>query len=359
MITALLLATLNAAGLACSAESELARAASAYRNTRPKSYRQYIEVQVPGAPKHEEQLDFGFDHENVVMSMPSLYTIELRRNRFRIAEEGRHDAYVSAPAGDDLQGSLDTAFGGAGSPVIPPTVLLRRARTADERKQAFRLKVMGKLGRATCNDGEVTLAADNGTVRFRVEKHGLIREIHARITTAPGQPDIEANLKLVPGEGDRPVFTARGRAVSNVAQLTESERIEVMPDIALRTLDGTEVRLRGTDGRTTVVEFWATWCVPCRATLPRLAEFARSRRDVRVLLVNLSEDAGRIRSYLAAARIDLPTLIDASGSLHQNFGGGLPLTVVISADGRVLKRHAGFDPDIAVWLRGNTSEREP
>lgn len=114
---------------------------------------------------------------------------------------------------------------------------------------------------------------------------------------------------------------------------------------------GNDVRLRDTDGRTLIVEFWATWCAPCRSTLPRIAEFARSRRDVRVVLVNLSEDADLIRSYLAAARIDLPTLIDTSGSLHKTFGGGLPLTVVVSADGRVLKRHAGFDPDIAAWLR--------
>jgi thiol-disulfide isomerase/thioredoxin len=351
MTTALLLATLNAAGLACSAEIELARAASAYRNTRPTTYTQHIAVQVRGAPKHEETLDFCFAKDGAVISMPSLYAIELRRNRLRIVQEGRSDAYVSAPAGDDLQGSLDAAFGGAGSPVIPPTVLLRRASTADERMQAFRLKVMGKLGRPTCNDGEVTLAADNGTVQFRVEKDGLIREIHARIATARGQPDIEASIQLIPRDGNRLAFAARGRAVSNVAQLTQSERVDVMPDIALRNLDGTEVRLRGTDGRTTIVEFWATWCVPCRATLPRLAEFARSRKDIRVVLVNLSEDAGRIRSYLAGARIDLPTLIDASGSLHQTFGGGLPLTIVVSADGRVLKRHGGFDPDIAAWLR--------
>ena len=348
MITALLLATLNAA---CSAEVELARASSAYRNIRPTTYTQSIDVQIPGAPKHEETLDFDFSKDIVVMSMPSLYTIELRRNRFRIAQEGRSDAYVTAPAGHDLQGSLDAAFGGAGSPVIPPTVLLRRASTADERMQAFRMKVMGKLGRGTCNDGEVALAADNGTVQFRVEKDGLIREIHARITTAPGQPDIEARIHLVPRDGHRLLFAARGREVSNVAELTQSERVDVMPDIALRSLDGTEVRLRGTDGRTTIVEFWATWCVPCRATLPRLAEFARSRKDIRVVLVNLSEDAERIRSYLAGAKIDLPTLIDASGSLHRTFGGGLPLTIVVSADGHVLKRHAGFDPDIAAWLR--------
>ena len=351
MIAALLLATLNATGLPCSADAELARAASAYRNALPKSYTQLIEVQIPGAPKHEERVDFSFGHDSIVMSMPSLYTIELRKNRLRITEEGRPGAYVSTPAAGDLQSALDRAFGEAGSPVIPPAVLLRRARTADERMQAFRLKVLGTLGRPTCSSGEVTLAAGNGVVRFRVEKGGAIHEIHAAIASAPGRLDIDARVTTAPREGNKLVFAPRGRAVSNVAQIAESKRIEVMPDIALRDLNGTEVHLRTTDRRTTIVEFWATWCVPCRATLPMLGEFAHSHKDVRVVLVNLSEDAGRIRSYLAAAGIDLPTLIDASSSLHQTFGGGLPLTLVVSADGRILKRHAGFDPDLATWLR--------
>jgi thiol-disulfide isomerase/thioredoxin len=351
VVPILLLASLHAAGLACSAEAELALAASTYRTARPIRYLQHIEVQVPGAPKHEETLDFGFDKDKVVMAMPSSYTIELRRTRFRIAEAGRHNIYVSAPAGDDLQASLEVAFGG-GSPVIPPIVLLRRARTADERVQSFRLKVMGKFTGATCSDRNVMLAADNGTVRFRVEKDGLIREIQARIATAPGQPDITAKIEFIHQDGDRlPSFTARGRPVSSVAQLAQEKPVDVMPDITLRNLDGSEARLRDIEGRTTIVEFWATWCAPCRATLPRIAEFARTRKDVRVVLVNLSESAPLIRSYLAAAKIELPTLIDANGSLHQSFGGGLPLTIVFSADGHVLKRHAGFDEEFASWLR--------
>lgn len=351
MITALFAMTLHAA-VPCSADVQLERAAAAYGRTHHNVYTQQIEVRVPGAPRHEEELDFSLNKKTAVISMPSLYTIELGGGRLRIVENGKPNAHVSVAEGDDLQQSLDAVFGGAGSPVIPPPVLLRRARTADQRKQAFRLKILRPFVKATCKDDQVTLHAENGDVRFRVEDDGTIHRIDASIVTALGQPKIEATVKFAPRSSKEPLsFHPVGKAVSFVSQLAARERAaEVMPDVVLRTLDGAQYRLRENAGKTTIVEFWATWCAPCRMTLPQIAEFSRSRKDIRVILVNLSEDAALIRSYLTSARIDLLTLIDA-GALHQAFGGGLPLTVVFSADGRVLKRHAGFDPDMATWLR--------
>ena len=117
---------------------------------------------------------------------------------------------MSAEAGHDLQGLIRKRFRGRLSG-IPPTVLLRRARTSDERMQAFRLKVLGKLRGATCSNGEVTLAADNGTVRFHVDKSGLMAELHARIATTTSGPDIEAAIKLTPRAGERMRFSSGSR----------------------------------------------------------------------------------------------------------------------------------------------------
>ena len=349
----MLLATLATVHAPCSAARELARAASAYRHAPLLTDTARIEVQIQGAPKHEESVEYGFAGDRVFMRIPATFMIELRRDRFLIAEEGRPDGYISTPTGDDLQSSLDRAFEGAGSPVIPPPVLLRRARTLDDQMQAFRLKVLGKFDRATCADGDVTLVAENGSVRFHVGDDGWIRDIDGDIATDPGQPHIAAHVSLAPRVGERPpTFAAHGRTVRSVSELRKTTGISVLPDVALRGLDGTSVRLRDPLGRTTVIEFWATWCAPCRMTLPRVAEFARSRKDIRVLLVNLQENPDRIRDYLAAANIGLATAIDADGSLHQSAGGGLPLTLVVSGDGRILRRNAGFDSGIAAWLAG-------
>ena len=347
-IVILALAALSAP---CSAQTELARSASAYRRLAAIRDTMQLQVRVPGAPMHEESVAYGWLGDRSLMRMPQRYAIQLRGNEFTIAEDGRR-GHVAAEVRDDPQAALDTAFGGAGSPVIPPPILLRRATSFDEQMQAFRLKVLGRFKSASCADDTVTLNDDNGSVTFRVGHDGLIRQIQARISTAPGQPEIRAAVTFDPQPGERPAPLAiTGEAVRTVSELDAAAPATTLPDIALKDLDGNTVPLRDPQGRTTVLEFWATWCAPCRLTLPKVEAFARSRKDIRVLLVNFQEDSERVQPYLKAANITGSVVLDADGSVHNLLGSGLPLTVVLSADGRILKTHAGFDDQVELWLR--------
>ncbi len=123
--------------------------------------------------------------------------------------------------------------------------------------------------------------------------------------------------------------------------------------------DSDEISLLGLRGRVLVLDFWATWCGPCRAALPRMAEVGRWARDngipVEVLAINTSEQSRtlelrrrRISSFLEDQGMDLDGLavvLDLDGSVADAFAvRGLPTTVVIDAAGQVVTVKTGFGP---------------
>lgn len=108
---------------------------------------------------------------------------------------------------------------------------------------------------------------------------------------------------------------------------------------------GDEERLGSLLGRTaTVLAFWQTSCPPCAAELPALQaiEPALSRQGVRLLLVDLQEDAGTVRSWAAAHGVGLPLYRDGDGSAHDALGLlAVPTTAVLGPQGAVVSRLEG------------------
>jgi thiol-disulfide isomerase/thioredoxin len=122
-------------------------------------------------------------------------------------------------------------------------------------------------------------------------------------------------------------------------------------------------------GKVVLVNFWATWCVPCREEFPDLVKLEKAYRDrgVRVIGVStdLAKDLPKIEKFLAAARPDFPNYRKKSGGDDQDFiesvdpkwGGELPFTVLYGRDGkkaRVLsgkQSTAGFEAAIQALLK--------
>lgn len=108
------------------------------------------------------------------------------------------------------------------------------------------------------------------------------------------------------------------------------------PDFELPDLDGTPVRLSSLRGRPVVVNFWATWCVPCRAEMPAIqSAYERHRaQGLEVLAVNLLEDEQAIRPFLHELDLTLPVLLDRDGAVARDYRvTGLPSTFFIDRDG--------------------------
>lgn len=96
-------------------------------------------------------------------------------------------------------------------------------------------------------------------------------------------------------------------------------------------------------GRTTVINFWATWCTPCVAELPYFEQLAQERPDVDVVAVHSSLVTEDVEKWLAKNNIDLNFALDETGDVIGAFGGDemLPRTVVVDADGVIVYNRAG------------------
>jgi len=116
------------------------------------------------------------------------------------------------------------------------------------------------------------------------------------------------------------------------------------PALELTDLDGKLHRLTDYRGQAVLVNFWATWCVPCRAEMPsieRLRASLEGRRFV-VLAVNLAEPETRIRRFLESVPVGFPILLDREAGAAKTWQAKLlPATYIVGPDGAIRYRHLG------------------
>lgn len=116
------------------------------------------------------------------------------------------------------------------------------------------------------------------------------------------------------------------------------------PALELPTWAGPPLALSSLRGRPVLVNFWASWCEPCRAEMPSLELLAaRHEADgLQVLAVNYRETDGAIRRFVDETGLSLPILRDRDGAAARKFGVRLfPSTVAIARSGRALFSVAG------------------
>jgi peroxiredoxin len=116
------------------------------------------------------------------------------------------------------------------------------------------------------------------------------------------------------------------------------------PPLELADLEGKTHRLADYRGRAVLVNFWATWCEPCRAEMPSFERLRASMeaQRVTVLAVNLAEPESRIRKFLEATPVRYPILLDRDGTTARAWQARvLPATYVIGPDGKIRYRHLG------------------
>jgi thiol-disulfide isomerase/thioredoxin len=138
-------------------------------------------------------------------------------------------------------------------------------------------------------------------------------------------------------------------ASSAVAVVPEAERT-ALPAFTGQTLDGRELDLASLRGRPLVLNFWASWCGPCRAEQEglELASKALAGKDVRTVGVNIRDDKGAAVSYLEEYGVGYPSLFDRPAVLSARLGAlgpqAPPYTLVVDARGRVAARVFGALP---------------
>ncbi|MCA0143838.1 TlpA disulfide reductase family protein [Blastococcus sp. LR1] len=119
---------------------------------------------------------------------------------------------------------------------------------------------------------------------------------------------------------------------------------EVLPPLTLACLGpGPEVALDQLTGRPTLVNLWATWCLPCREEMPLLQDaFERYGEQVRFLGVDTQDSPEAAASFVTDLQIGYAQVLDPDGALLTELGvRGLPVTLGLDADGRIVARVVG------------------
>ncbi|OLC25902.1 MAG: hypothetical protein AUG06_05330 [Actinobacteria bacterium 13_1_20CM_2_65_11] len=116
----------------------------------------------------------------------------------------------------------------------------------------------------------------------------------------------------------------------------------VAPAFSLTGTDGVRVSLAGLLGRPLVINFWATYCAPCRVEMPMLQSKVGAQPAVRLVLINEGDSAQAARSFLSSAGIHQPALLDSDLAVGRAYGAvALPITVFVRADGSIAARQIG------------------
>jgi thiol-disulfide isomerase/thioredoxin len=120
------------------------------------------------------------------------------------------------------------------------------------------------------------------------------------------------------------------------------------PDFTLTDLAGTPVTLSSFRGKVVLLDFWATWCPPCRASLPHTQKTSLSAEakagDLVVLAINAQESKATVAGFLKSNGYTFRTLLDPKGDAFGKYGvQGIPTFVVINRDGSKAWQTTGFD----------------
>jgi thiol-disulfide isomerase/thioredoxin len=159
---------------------------------------------------------------------------------------------------------------------------------------------------------------------------------------------------LVAGCGRTQTAHADGKLAKQEAQGAEPIRFVKNPDTApgfqLNDLDGKPLSLADAKGKVVLLNFWATWCGPCRAEIPDLVDLQKRYADKLeiIALATEEDDADEVRRFVLRSGINYRVAMAPDGVVRA-YGGvaALPTSFVIDAEGRVVQKHIGLnDPTL-------------
>ena len=122
---------------------------------------------------------------------------------------------------------------------------------------------------------------------------------------------------------------------------------QAAPDFNLKTLDGQNLQLSAMKGKVVLLDFWATWCPPCREEIPHFKELYAQYRDKGLMVVGVALDEGGekdVQPFAQQNQINYPLSATGAQELGQRYGGvrGIPTTFLIDKQGKIAQKYVGY-----------------
>jgi peroxiredoxin len=120
---------------------------------------------------------------------------------------------------------------------------------------------------------------------------------------------------------------------------------EIAPDFTLHDIHGRTFNLNDYDGNIVLLNFWATWCGPCRLEMPLLEQYHQDlvEDDFVILAINLQESVTTVQDFVEEVGLSFPVLLDSDGHVVEQYRIiGYPSTILIDRDGRIQFIHIGI-----------------
>ena len=125
-----------------------------------------------------------------------------------------------------------------------------------------------------------------------------------------------------------------------------SQSVTKAPNFSLKSADGKTIELKKLQGRVVIVNFWATWCKPCKAEIPGFLEVYKQYKSkgLEIVGISLDQDGWKpVKPFIKDLRITYPVVI-GDDHIVDAYGGieGIPTTFVIDRKGNITNRHVGY-----------------
>ncbi len=189
----------------------------------------------------------------------------------------------------------------------------------------------------------IAVKAGNDYKLYLIEQAQLKKNQAEWLDRIGGQ--VEVTGRLYSKKDKQYVSVEQYKFLSDAPASQQASTVGTEVEFSLKDLGGVEQRLSAYRGRVVVLNFWATWCVPCKAEMPDLSAIQNAYATFGVQVVGASADQiadrGKVVEFVKQMKINFPIWLGATTADMQRFGvgPGLPATVVIGRDGKIAVLH--------------------
>jgi thiol-disulfide isomerase/thioredoxin len=220
------------------------------------------------------------------------------------------------------------------------------ASSAHERADAFATR--GEILLAVAKDNPKKLAAAEDAFQSAIKEDPEAHIFHMKLGQAllregkidDGRKELQGYLAMEPR-------SPNAETVERWLKFPAKVRYLLSPHFALTTARGDAINSDGLAGKVVLIDFWATWCPPCRESVPELKELTQkySREKLAIISVSSDDDQKQWKEFIEQKQMDWPQYIDSDHHMTKLFDvHAFPTYIIIDGDGFVRERIVSFDP---------------